>query len=53
MPAQLLVAPKFLVGLTCIGGLARGCTEGHAILVVIATVAGVVRVFEPRNGQTG
>ncbi len=40
---QLLVAPKFLVGLTCIGGLTRGCTEGLAILVVLATVAGVVR----------
>ncbi len=40
---QLLVAPKFLVGLTCVGGLTWGCTEGLAILVVLATVAGVVR----------
>ncbi len=40
---QLLVAPKFLVGLTCVGGLTWGCTKGLAILVVLATVAGVVR----------
>ncbi len=40
---QLLVAPKLLMGLTCIGGLTWGCTEGLAILVVLATVAGVVR----------
>ena len=41
---QLLVALKLLVGLTCIGGLTWGCTEGLAILVVFATVAGVVRL---------
>ena len=42
--SHLLIAPKLLVGLTCIGGLTWGCTEGLAILVVLATVAGVVRL---------
>ena len=41
---QLLVAPKLLVGLTCIRGLTWGCTQGLAILVVLATVVGVVRL---------
>jgi hypothetical protein len=41
---HLFVAPKFLVGLLCVGGLTWGCTEGLAILVVLATVVGIVRL---------
>ncbi len=42
--SHLLVAPKLLVGLLCVGGLTWGCTEGLAILVVLATVIGIVRL---------
>ncbi len=42
--SHLLIAPKFLVGLLRVRGLTWGCTEGLAILVVLATVVGVVRL---------
>jgi len=43
--SHLLVAPKFLVGLLCVGGLTCGCTKGLAILVVLATVVGIARLM--------
>jgi hypothetical protein len=41
---HLLIAPILLVGLLCIGGLTCGCAKGLTILVILATLIGIVHL---------